>query len=180
MNCPAKRGDNRWMFSIFGTPKECECYATCQSDMVITLSALGASVKTTQRTIPIEQFHIPTPPGNILKSDEIITEIQLPTLALGTKAKYSKFSIRLSIDHPLISVACVANDKEAKVVVGGAFIMPYSANEVEDIIRGKKINGDLAEKAGDIAVRNVIPMSMNAWKVQIMRTLVKRTLLALS
>jgi xanthine dehydrogenase YagS FAD-binding subunit len=180
MNCPAKEGDNRWMFGIFGTPKGCECYATCQSDISIALSALSASVKTTQRTIPIDQFYTPIYPGSVLRPDEIIIEIQVPTLSTGTKAKYSKFSIRKSWDHPLISVACLASDKQAKVVIGGVFITPYSVNEAEDIIKGEKIDEDLAEKVGEIIVRSVTPMSMNAWKIQVTRTLVKRTILALT
>ncbi len=179
-DCYAKDGDHRWMFSIFGAPKECKCYATCQSDIAITLSALSASIKTTQRTIPIEQFYIPTYPGNVLESDEIITEILIPSLSADTRAKYSKFSIRKSFDHPLMSVACVADGKEAKIVIGGVFITPHDANEVAGIIRGKKINEDLAAEAGEIAVKNAIPMSMNAWKVEVTKVLVKRTILALT
>lgn len=178
--CPAKEGDNRWMFSIFGTPKECECYATCQSDMAIALSTLSASVMTTQRTIPIEQFYMSIPPRNILRSGEIVTEIQLPTPSTDTKAKYAKFTIRKSIDHPLVSVGCVAGDKEAKVVIGGVFIMPYVVNEVGALIKGKEINKDLAEKAGELAVKNAAPMLMNAWKVEVTKTLVKRTILMLA
>jgi len=179
-DCPAKVGDNRWMFSILGTPEECECYAACQSDMAITLSALSASVKTTQRIMPIERFFTPTFPGNVLNSDEIVMEIQVPALAPGTRSRYSKFSIRKSLDHPLVSVACIASDKEAKVVVGGVFITPYVVGKVADVLSGKEISKDLAEKAGEVAVENATPMSMNAWKVEVMRALVKRTILALT
>jgi len=178
-DCPALRGDNRWMFSIFGTPEAFGCYATCQSDMAITLAALGASIKTTQRTIPIEHFYTPTPAKNALKPDEIITEIQVPALSIGARAKYSKFSIRKSFDHPLISVACIASDKEVKIVLGGVSIAPYHATEAEELAMGKKISKGLAEKAGEMAVRNTAPMSMNEWKVEVTKVLVKRTLLAL-
>jgi len=180
-DCPAKEGDNRWMFSIFGAPKECKCYATCQSDMAIALSALSTYVKTTQRTIPIEEFYIPIPPGNVLRPDEIIEEIQIPILSPDTKAKYSKFSIRKSLDHPLISVACVASGKDIKIVLGGVFIMPYRVKEAEDIIKNKKnIDHDSADRAGEIALRHAAPMSMNAWKVEVAKTLIRRTVLALT
>ncbi len=178
-NCPAKDGDNRWMFSIFRTPEERGCYATCQSDMAIALSALSASVKTMHRTIPIDHFYTPTYPGNVLRSDEIITEILVPTFSTDTKAKYLKFSIRKSFDHPLVSVACLANSKEAKVVIGGVFIMPYVAGKVADVLGRKEVSEDLAQKASEVAVENTTPMSMNAWKVEVMRTLVKRTISAL-
>jgi xanthine dehydrogenase YagS FAD-binding subunit len=179
-SCPAKEGDNRWMFSIFGTPKGIKCYGTCQSDMAIALSALGALVKTTQRTIPINQFFAPTRPGNVLGSNEVIGEIQIPAFSPRTRAKYLKFSIRKSWDHPLVSVACLANDEQAKIVIGSAFITPYVATEAEEIIKGEKIGEGLAEKAGEIAVKSATPMSMNAWKVQVTKILVKRTLLSLT
>jgi len=178
--CPAKQGDNRWMFSIFATPGEYECYAACQSDMSITLSALNASVKTTKRIIPIERFYTSTLPGNILDSDETVVEVQVPALSTGTKAKYSKFSIRKSIDRPLISVAGVAGDEGIRLVIGGVFITPYYVKEVEEVLKGKSIDSDLAEKAGEIAVRDALPMSMNAWKVEVTKILVKRIILAIS
>ena len=57
--------------------------------------------------------------------------------------------------------------------------MPYSAGEAEKLIMGKEVGEELAEKAGDMAIRNAMPMSMNTLKVEAARTLVKRTLLAL-
>lgn len=179
-NCPAKEGDNRWMFSIFPTPEGCECYGTCQSDMAITLSALGASIKTTQRTIPIEQFYTPTFPGHVLNPGEVITEVQVPALGPLAKAKYSKFSIRKSLDRPLVSVACVSREKETKIAIGGVSLIPYIADRVADLINGKKISEKLAEKAGQVAVKDAAPMSMNAWKVEVTKNLVKRTILALT
>lgn len=172
--CPAIAGDNRWMFSIFGATAG--CYATCQSDMVVTLTALGALLKTTHRVIPIEQFYIPTSPWNILEPDEIITEVQVPAGVIG---RYLKFSIRKSIDHPLVSVACVAQGKEISLVVGGVSLMPYIVNCVTDLLHGKLITRALAEQAGDIAIEAATPMSINSWKIEVMRTLVKRALLAI-
>jgi len=178
-DCPAVNGDNRWMFSILGTPEAFGCYATCQSDMAIVLSSLGASVKTTQRTIPMGQFYTLTAPRNVLTPDEIITEIQVPALCADARAKYTKFRIRESFDHPLISVAGVASGTEVKIVLGGVFGTPYHVTEAEDIVRGRKISKSSAEKAGEMAVQNARSMSMNEWKVEVTKVLVKRTLLAL-
>ena len=58
--------------------------------------------------------------------------------------------------------------------------MPYSASEAEDLIKSKRINESLAEKAGEMAIRNATQMSMNAWKVEVTKILVKRTILALT
>jgi len=178
--CQAVAGDNRWMFSIFGAPEGCACHATCQSDMAVTLTALGALVKTTQRIIPLEQLFTVTLPGTVLNTDEIITEIQIPVLAPEAKAVYEKFSIRKSIDHPLISVAGVACDSEVKIVVGGVYIKPYIVEKVTELLSGQQITGALAEKVGLVSIEDAIPMPMNAWKIEVMKNLVKRTVLALS
>ncbi len=176
-DCPAVKGDNRWMFSIFET-QDCDCHAACQSDMAVALYALGASVKTTQRTIPIEQFFSTTAPGHVLKQDEVITEIQLPALESGDRAKYLKFSVRNAIDHPLVSAGYVARGGKVRLALGGVHILPYSLNEAAELVDGKAMTGELAQKAGDAAVAKASPMSMNAWKVQVARTLVKRALLS--
>lgn len=177
-SCPAIEGDNRWMFSIFGAPEDCGCYATCQSDMAVTLAALGASVKTNSRMIPIEQFYTPHFPGNALSQNEVIEEIQIPVLPPDTRSKYSKFSIRNSIDRPLVSVACLSSSSKFRVVVGGVSIVPYVVNRVQDLLCGRDVNEALAEKAAAIAVENADPMSLNAWKIQVMKAFVKRTILA--
>ena len=179
-SCFAKGGNNRLMHSIFGAPEGFDCYATCQSDMAITLSALKASIKTTQRTMPIEQCYTLTSSGNVLGTDEIITEIQVPLPPSDTKAKYMKYSIRKAIDHPLISVACVHNKEGTKVVIGGVFVAPYAVDGVKDIIKGEGISEALAVKAGEIAVKNATPLSMNAWKVETTRILVQRAISALA
>lgn len=179
-SCPAREGDNRWMFSIFGAQEDCGCYATCQSDMAVTLTALGASIKTTRRIIPIEQFYTPHFPGNVLSQDEVIEEVQIPVLPPDTRAKYSKFSIRNSIDHPLVSVACLSNDSKFRVVIGGVSIAPYVVSRVQGLLCRKAVNEALAEKAAAIAAENANPMSLNVWKVQVMKALVKRTILAVA
>ena len=177
--CHAVAGDNRWMFGVFGSPEGCACHATCQSDMAVTLTALGASVKTTQRIIPLEQLFTLTLPGTVLNTDEIITEVQIPSLAPGAKAIYEKYSIRKSIDHPLISVAGVASNGEIKIVVGGVHIKPYVVEKVTELLSGRQITEALAEEAGEVSMEDAIPMSMNAWKIEVAKVLVKRTVLNL-
>ena len=97
-----------------------------------------------------------------------------------TKAVYTKFSIRKSIDRPLVSVAAVAGGNDIKVVAGGVSIVPHVVHGIDDVLSDGVITEDAARKAGDIAVEKAVPMSMNAWKVQVMRTLVKRSLLAIT
>jgi xanthine dehydrogenase YagS FAD-binding subunit len=179
-NCPALAGNNRWMFSIFGSPQGQSCYATCQSDMAVVLTSLDASIKTTTRTMPAESLFTSTFPGTVLSRDEIITEVQIPSLDSDARAEYNKFSIRKSIDHPLVSVSGVSTGGEIKIVVGGVYITPYTAHKVTELLHGKKITETLSKEAGNLAVENAVPLSMNAWKVEVTKTLVKRTIMALT
>jgi CO/xanthine dehydrogenase FAD-binding subunit len=60
---------------------------------------------------------------------------------------------------------------------------PYRATAAEEIVNGKTIDESLAEEAGTAAVSKAMAMPAtgtnpgNKWKVQIARTLVKRTIL---
>jgi xanthine dehydrogenase YagS FAD-binding subunit len=177
--CPAKEGDNRWMYSIYGAADECECYAACQSDMAVALTALHASVRTTKRTIPLEKLYTPVYPGNILDADEVVTEVQVAVPAQGTRTKYSKFSIRKSIDRPLVSVACAAGDTYTRIVVGGVYTKPYIDAGIEELLDGRILSADLAGKAGEVITRHAMPMSRNEWKVSVTGAMVKRALLEL-
>jgi xanthine dehydrogenase YagS FAD-binding subunit len=178
--CFARDGNNRLMYSIFGAPKDLPCYAVCQSDVAVALSALKAVVRTTQKTIPIQAFYSPTASGNVLGIDEIITEIEIPRPPTGTKAKYAKFGFRKALDHPLVSMACVQNREETRLVIGGVHAQPYNVEGVQDVVKGRKISEELARKVGELAVANAVPMSMNAWKVEVTRVLVQRTILDLA
>ena len=55
--------------------------------------------------------------------------------------------------------------------------VPLRAKEVEEFLAGKPITEETAETAGSIAVRGAVPLPRNRFKVQILRTLVKRAVL---
>ncbi|GAG76191.1 unnamed protein product, partial [marine sediment metagenome] len=75
ITCYAVVGDNRY-HAIIGGDK---CHAVCQSDMAPALVALDAKVKiaspSEEKIIPLEEFYLPL--GNILKPNELITELQV-------------------------------------------------------------------------------------------------------
>ena len=55
---------------------------------------------------------------------------------------------------------------------------PLRAVAAEAAIKGKRIDEDGAAEAAKIAVAEVQPLSMNQYKVDIARTLIKRAILA--
>lgn len=177
--CQAVKGDNRY-HAIMGVKK---CFAVCPSDTAIALTALGArlEIKGPQKTrrIPVEDFF--TARGNVLDSDELLTHIELPRPAKGAQQEFLKFTLRKPVDFAIASVAAVVTMqdgvcKDVRIVLGAVAPAPVRAVDSEKLLKGK-IAGEksIAEAAG-AAVKDARPMRMNAYKVEITRTLVKRAL----
>jgi len=176
--CYAVAGDNRY-HAIIGGEK---CFAVCPSDMAPALIALDAKIKimgsSGERSVTLEKFY--TPLGNILKPDELVTEIQVPNMRINVKQRYLKFRLRKALDHAISSVAVAVTTNEAgvvtnaRIVLGGVAPTPYRAFAAEETIRGKQITKSLAERAAKAAVSEAVPLSMNAYKVPLTEALVKR------
>ncbi|MEM2521920.1 MAG: pyridine nucleotide-disulfide oxidoreductase, partial [Candidatus Bathyarchaeia archaeon] len=120
----------------------------------------------------------------ILNSDEILTEIQVPAPPEGSKQAWIKFRLRKSIDFAIASVASVLTldgniCKDARIVLGGVAPTPWRSRDAEDAVKGKPINETVAEEAGKAAVKGAVPLTQNAYKIQIVKTLVKRAILSL-
>jgi len=178
--CYAVAGDNSF-HSIFGGPKG--CYSVHPSDTAVALSALGASVKTTQRTIPLSQFFYALAPGHVLKADEIITDIIVPTPASGSKQVFLKHRVRRSFDFATASVGLLATPgtgtvTSASIWLGGVAPTPIEATAAEAALKGNAISATVAANVASAAVSSAIPMTMNKFKVQVAKTMVKRAVLA--
>ena len=149
------------------------------------LVALCAKIKTTKRTIEAEEFFTVKPmKSNILDIDEIVTEIQVPSPKPGTKQSFFKFRIRNSLDFPIVSLASVVNMNsgrinDAKLVLGAVAPIPLRIKEAEDFLKGKLLSEELAEAVGDVAVKGVIPLAKNKYKIQIIKALLMKAILAL-
>jgi xanthine dehydrogenase YagS FAD-binding subunit len=175
--CFAVPGENRYHSILAGQV----CFAVCPSDAATALSSLGATIVTNKRSIPLNDFYIVL--GNTLATDEIITEVQVPTPKVGTKQTYTKMALRKAIDWALVSVASAITVEGgtvtgAKITLGGVAPIPFRATGAEDAIKGKAISETLAATAGNAAVADAFPLTSNAYKVQIARTLVRRAILS--
>jgi xanthine dehydrogenase YagS FAD-binding subunit len=180
--CYAIAGKNAY-HAILGGDK---CFAVCPSDMAPSLIALEANIKIAsaagEKKIPLEDFY--TPLGNILKPDEIIIEIQVPATKPTTKQQYLKFRLRKTIDFALSSVAAVITTEgeiasNSRIILGGVAPIPYRALRAEEAIKGKGITDSIAETAARAAVSEAKPLSMNAYKVPITESLVKRAIVTI-
>jgi xanthine dehydrogenase YagS FAD-binding subunit len=181
--CYALAGDNRY-HSIFGGSVDEGCYAVHPSDTAPALIALKSRLKTTQRTIPVEDFfQVGVSGTTVLKKDEVVLEIQIPKPDPETRSAFIKFALRKSIDFPIVNCAVALTRKDqkvdqARICLNAVYVRPFRPVEAEWQIRGKVINENRAEEAGAVAVSGAKPLAHNGYMVQIARALTKRTVLA--
>lgn len=180
--CLALSGDNRY-HAMFGGKG---CFAVCPSDTAVALTALDANISIAgirkSRIVPVRDFF--TTLGNVLKPGEMITEIQVPRPLGKTKQTFLKLTLRKPIDFAVVSVASVLHLEdgicaEANIVLGAVAPVPIKAATAERIIKGRAITPEAAVKAAEAAVAGAKPLSMNAYKVEMTKTLVKRAILSL-
>jgi xanthine dehydrogenase YagS FAD-binding subunit len=178
--CHAIKGDNRYHAIMGGKA----CVAVCPSDTATALTALDARLTVIspegERRIPIHELF--TALGTTLGPDEIVTEIQVPAPPKGTRQSFLKFTLRKPMDFAIVSVASViAVEKglcrDTKIVLGGVAPTPLRAEGAEQALKGKVIDETTAEDAARAAVSDARPLSRNAYKIEIAKTLVKRALL---
>jgi xanthine dehydrogenase YagS FAD-binding subunit len=178
-SCPAVKGDNRY-HAIFEGKK---CFAVCPSDMAMAMAALNASITITgpegKKTMPIMEFYKTM--GCALKPDEILTEIIVPRPPDHTAQIFSKFRVRESVDFAIASVATAITMenkfcKDVRIILGAVAPTPYRATAAEDTLKGKSITPSVAETAAAAAVTGAKPLRKNAYKVEIVKTLVKRAI----
>jgi xanthine dehydrogenase YagS FAD-binding subunit len=63
-----------------------------------------------------------------------------------------------------------------RIAMNGAAARPLRLKSVEDAVRGKPRTAATGEMAGRLAVQGAIPLQFNAYKVPLMRNLVKRAI----
>jgi xanthine dehydrogenase YagS FAD-binding subunit len=184
--CYSVTGDNTYHAIIGGEL----CYIVHPSDTATALLALNASAKVAgpsgQRDLAFDNyFHGPREDvltENVLKSNEILTQVNIPTPAAGTRMAWTKLKDRQVYDFAVVSVAVAftvdASGKwtDGRVVLGGVAPVPYRATTFEEALKGQDVKA--TAKAAAAQIRTVArPMSLNAYKVDIAANLIERTLL---
>ncbi len=187
--CYAVGGVNTY-HAIFGSGPS---YIVHPSDAAPALMALDATVRIHgprgEREVVMDDFF--TLPEmnirreNILRPNEIVTELTIPKPAANSKGMYLKVRERESIDFALVSLAAqmtVVNGtcERASLVFGGVAPVPWRAIEAERYLRGRRITESRAESAAEAAVEDAKPMPNNGYKVEIAKNLVKQAVMALA
>ncbi|MCX5795344.1 MAG: FAD-dependent oxidoreductase [Elusimicrobia bacterium] len=162
----------------------CGCMAVNASDLAPALVALKARIKTTKRTLRADDFFASRPmQSTALEPGELVTEVFIPALDPGSRQGFLKFRLRNAIDFPIVSVASVLAMKggrlrSASIALGAVAPVPLRAKEVEAFLKGRIPDEATAARAGDIAVAACRPLAKNGFKVQLVRALLRKAILA--
>ena len=170
------------------------CVSVHASSIATALMAFKANVviagdngKT--RTVPMDEFFVTASDDiameTVLKPKEIITEVIVPTPAKNTKSYYIKQVARESYDWSLGDVAVVMETsgdkcKSASIVLGAAAPTPYRSVQAEEAITKNEINEANATAAAEAAMSVARPLSKNAYKVPLFKSIIKEAIVSVT
>jgi xanthine dehydrogenase YagS FAD-binding subunit len=172
--------------AIFGADR---CVAVHPSDSAPALIALDAKfvIQTPkgERVVDAEDYflgpEIDITHLNILQSGDLLTAIRIPSTYAGAKFYFEKVRDRNVWDFPLMNVASAmkvsgGNIDSIRIAVSAVAPKPMRLKAVEDAVRGKPANAETGEMAGKLAIQGAVPLQFNAYKIPLMRNLVKRAI----
>ena len=156
--CHARAGQHR-EHAIFGNGY---CASAHPSDVAAALVALGATMRTTTREIPVaDLYRLPTEDDRsvtTLEPGELILELDVPR---ADKSVYLKAMERQRWSFPIVGVAAASTGTERRIVLAGAAPIPWVLDSPE-------------------ALADATPLPGTAYKVEIAEALVRRALEAIA
>ena len=165
------------------------CVAVNPSDTAPALIALDAQfvIKNgdRERIVGADEFFVG--PGiditklTSLQPGDLLTAIRIPNTWAGKGHYFEKVRDRQVWDFALINIAASINVSgstigDARMVVNGVSATPYRLNAVEAFIKGKARDKATADQAAEMAVEGAVPLLHNAYKIPLMKALVKRAI----
>lgn len=165
------------------------CVAVNVSDTAPALIALDAKflIQTPkgERVVDAEDYFVGPAIDimrlNILQHGDLLTAIRIPSTWAGAQFYFEKVRDRNVWDFPLMNVASamkLSGDtiQQIRIAVNGAAARPLRLKAVEDAVHGQQRNSGTGEMAGKLAVEGAVPLQFNAYKIPLMRNLVKRSI----
>jgi xanthine dehydrogenase YagS FAD-binding subunit len=152
--CHARAGQHR-EHAFFGNGY---CASAHPSDVAAALIALGATMRTTARELPVaELYRLPTDDDRnvtTLEPGELILELDVPR---PDASAYLKAMERRRWSFPIVGVAVARTGDERRIVLAGAAPVPWVLDSPE-------------------ALADATPLPGTAYKVEIAEALVRRAL----
>jgi xanthine dehydrogenase YagS FAD-binding subunit len=186
--CGARDGENR-THAVLGWSED--CIATHASDFCVPLVALDAVVELAgpegTRESPLDALHLlpgKTPEQEtIVAPGELITGLRLSgeSAAYAGNARYLKVRERTSFAFALVSAFAalrIEGDRiiSARIALGGVAAKPWRAREAEAALTAAHPTASAFAKAADLALAGAQPSGDNAFKIDLARRIVARSL----
>lgn len=153
--CFAREGEHR-EHAIFANGY---CASAHPSDVAAALLALGATLRTSRRALPVaELYRVPSEDDRrttTLEQGELILEVELPEVEASV---YLKAMERKRWAFPIVGVAAARAAGETRIALAGVAPVPWT------------FTGNLDDAT---------PLPHNAYKVDVAKALVKRAVAAL-
>jgi xanthine dehydrogenase YagS FAD-binding subunit len=154
--CHARQGAHR-EHAIFGNER---CASAHPSDPAAALLALGATLRTTHRELPLaELYRLPTEDNRsvtTLEPGELIVELEVPQPEAST---YLKAMDRTRFTFALVGVAAARLGGETRLALAGAAPIPWLLGSPDEL-------------------DSATPLPGTAYKVELARPLIRRALAA--
>jgi xanthine dehydrogenase YagS FAD-binding subunit len=155
--CFAHKGEHR-EHAVFANGY---CASAHPSDPAAALLALGATLRTSRRELPVsELYRLPTPDDRsmfVLEPGELLLEVLVPACESSV---YLKAMERKRFGFPLVGVAAVRAGSETRIALAGMAPVPWLLEDDD--------------------LKSATPLPNNAYKLEIAKTLVKRARAAIA
>jgi len=150
------------------------CLSVYSGDMAAPLMALGTRVKVEgpsgTKELEIKDFFTGSGVNpNVLKSNEILTEIIIPNPSKHSGFSYQKLRLRDTMDFPLLGIAVmvILNEqggqcRDFRLVASAVGPTPLVMEEAREIVGGKTITPKLMEEVSQAVQKMVHPVANTA------------------
>ena len=165
------------------------CVAVSPSDTAPALVALDAEFvirsKGGERVVKAEDYflgpQIDITHMTVLRPGELLTAIRIPATWANAQFYWEKVRDRNVWDFPLVNVASAmklsgTTISDVRIAVGAVAARPLRLTAVEAATKGKPRTEETASAAGELAIQGATPLRYNAYKIPLMRNLVKRAI----
>jgi len=142
------------------------CHGSPAADSAPPLIALGAKVRLLaaggERAVSLEEFFL-GPGQTVLSPRELLVEIEVAEPTTNTGSSFLKMT-RVAADLAKVSVAVVIRREgevcsDCRVVLGAVAKVPMRAIRTEELLRGKRLNEEVATQAGHRASEEIQPIT---------------------
>src|SRR6202049_4635497 len=190
--CYGAIGDTSYYHSAMGGRL---CYAVYPGDAATALIPYDARVKlatpsgvkelSVEQLVPGDMMVDGRIPSNVVRYNEILTEVVSPAPKQGLRASFEKLRPRGVWDFAMASMAISLQLRnrtidDARVVFGGIAGKPLRERAVEDFLKGKSLSAGLIDQALPVALANAAPLKYNATKIDMAKGLLASGLVKLS